>query len=107
MKDISSLYDKTISTQRLANLVGGSSWEGYSTNLASVDCLIQPIDDAPNEDLSGSMGMNFLMFCDVVDIEIGDEIIDGTDSYRVIGRKRFDVFGNPHHLELTLRKYND
>lgn len=108
MKDISSLYDKTISTERLANLTAGSSWEGYSTNLASVDCLIQPIDDAPNEDLGGSMGMNYLMFCDVVDIEIGDEIIEAITlvRYRVIGKKRFDVFGNPHHLELTIRKYN-
>ena len=109
MLDISTHYDKTVSTERLANLAGGSSWEGYSVNLAAISCLIQPLDDAPSEDLDNSMGMNYSMFCDVVDIEIGDEIIEATTlvRYRVVGRRRFDVFGSPHHLELTIRKYND
>ena len=91
-----------ISTKRLTKITGKDN-QDWQTCLASVDCNIQPLDSSYNEDLEGSYGKDYLMFCDVVDIIEGDKIISGSTEYIVKGVKSFEVI-NYSIMELTIRE---
>ena len=99
---ISEFYDKTVSTKRLSATTGTDN-ESYQTNLASVSCHIQPLDEGFLPDMSGSYGKNFLMFCEVVDIKQGDIVVDGSVEYLVEGVESLSFEGETH-LELAIRK---
>jgi hypothetical protein len=101
----SSVYDKVVSTERFTG-VDATNKEQYAANLVSVECHIQPIDDAYSEDADGSFGKDFLMFCDVADIDESDRVIDGTDEYRVVGVKSHAFLGENRHMEIRIRKFN-
>lgn len=90
-----------VSTQRLTAITGKDN-QDWQVSLTSVDCNIQPLDSSFNEDLEGSYGKSYLMFCDQVDIIEGDKIISGSTEYVVKGVKSFEVL-NYSIMELTIR----
>lgn len=96
------LFDKTITTKRLAD-VAGTDNEKFEDYLAGVSCHIQPLEESFGEDLEGSYGKSFLMFSEVVDIIEGDKVIDGSDEYMVVGKESYDFMGE-NHLEIIIRK---
>ncbi len=97
-----TFFDKDVEIQRLKAIVGTDN-EEYQMHLPSVRCNIQSLDDSPAEDLEGSVGQDFLMFCGDVDIKIHDKVIDGEDNYKVIGREEND-FAGYKNLELRIRR---
>ncbi len=101
---ITDYYNKIVKTQRLAD-VTGTDKEDYQDNILELNCLIQPLSDYYQEDLEGSVGKDYTMFCEVADIKEGDKIIDGTDEYSVIGLKKYSDKNKEHHLEVIIRLY--
>ena len=91
---ISSFYNKTVSTQRLAN-VSGSKRESWGTNLASLACHIQPVEGSPADSFLGGFYNTFKMYCAPdADVQIGDRVIDGSTTYVVKGLKTYDFGGS-------------
>lgn len=101
---ISDYYNKTVKTQRLTDITD-SEKEDYQDFITELDCLIQPLSDSYQEDLEGSTGKDYAMFCEVADIKEGDRIIDGTDEYSVIGVRKYSDKNAEHHLEVIIRIY--
>jgi hypothetical protein len=101
---ISDYYNKTVSTKRLADITATDK-EDYQTYIATLSCLIQPLSETFQEDLEGSTGKDYVMFCGVADILEGDRVIDGTDEYSVVGLKRYSDKNAEHHLEVIIRRY--
>lgn len=99
---IEDFYNKTMLTQRLAD-VTGTNKETYATNVASFNGLIQPAEEAYNEDLNGSVGKTFIMYSEVIDLKEGDRVIDGSTTYTVIGIKTFSDQDSEHHIESLIR----
>jgi hypothetical protein len=95
-------FDTTILTKRIT-AISGTDNQDWQTNLTGVSCNIQPLDGNYNEDLEGSYGRDYLMFCNIVDIIEGDKIIDGTDEYLVKSVKDYSVM-NFSIKELIIRK---
>jgi hypothetical protein len=96
------LFDKEVDVQRL-KAIADTDNEKYLAHLTDVNCCIQSLDDSPTEDLEGSIGQDFLMFCCTVDINVHDKIIDGEDKYLVMGKEVNDFQGFKN-LELRIRK---
>jgi len=94
-------FTKTIKTKRIT-AVAGTDNQDWQDNLPAVSCNIQPLDGSFNEDLGGSYGKDHLMFCDIVDIIIGDKVIDGTKEYLVKEAKNYEVMSFSI-MELNIR----
>ena len=104
---LTSQFNKTVSTKRLTVIVDTDK-EDWQTNLTGVDCMIQPLEDSFNEDLQCAFGRDFLMFCNVLDIKEGDQIVDGSTIYKVVGVEDFKTWlGISTHMELRIRISND
>lgn len=101
---IADQFDKTVDVKRLIDDSGNT--ETYDDHLDDVPCMIQPLDEAYNQDIDGNFGKDFLMFCSVCDIMENDRIIDGTDEYRVVGIESFEFLNEPRHMELRIRISN-
>lgn len=101
---IENHFNKTIKTQRLA--AGAGDIEGYQDNLIGVRCEIQPLEESSSQDLDGNFGKDWLMFCNAVDIQEGDRIVDGATEYRVVGVESFEFLGETKHMECRIRKFN-
>jgi len=103
-------FNKTINTQRLVNeleespesLESPEDTEEYRLYLENIPCQIQPLEDSFGEDISGSYGKDFLMFCGVCDIKEKDKIIDGELEYIVNGVEEYNFLGKSH-MELRIR----
>lgn len=99
---IENNYNQTIDVQRLATVSGNK--KAYSAHLSDVDCHIQPLDPSISQDIEGGFGKDKLMFCAVADIQEGDRVIHGSDTYKVVGIEKFDQFKKrSHHMEVILR----
>lgn len=103
---IEDRYNKTVSTQRLTD-IASTKKEQYATYLTGVKCLIQPYMASYGEDLDGSTGKDYNMFCEVVDIKEGDKVIDGSDQYTVVGISTYEDGDSSHHMEVQIRKYKE
>jgi hypothetical protein len=103
---IADRYNKTISTKRLG-AIATTKKEQYATYLTGIKCLMQPFDQSFNEDIDGSTGKNFNMFCQVSDIKQGDEVIDGSDTYKVVGVSTYEDGVGSHHMEVIIREYKE
>lgn len=101
---ITDYYNKIVSTKRLTDITT-TDREDYQTYIATLSCLIQPLSETFQEDLEGSTGKDYVLFCGVADILEGDRVIDGTDEYSVVGLKRYSDKNGEHHLEVIIRKY--
>ncbi len=97
---ISDHYDKTASVKRLSTVTGNK--KAFTAHLASVDCLIQPLNDEVSQDMSGSFGKDLLMLSPIVDIAEGDHLIIDTEEYKVMGTEALN-FGNNPHRESRIR----
>lgn len=96
-------YDRTVAIKRLADTTGDK--EAYDDHLANVACHIQPLDDAFNEDMKGNFGKEWLMFCDVMDIKEGDQVIDDDAViYKVASVESYNFLEQDRHMELRIRK---
>jgi hypothetical protein len=102
---ITQLYNKTVSTQRLAD-VAGSRKEQWATNIASLECAIQS-QNAEHSELHGAaFYQGFKMWCPSgTDILTGDKVIDGNTTYhvRAVAEKSFGD-GGIDHLVVVLVK---
>lgn len=85
-----TLFTSTITTSRVTDKAGTDNQE-WIANLTNIKCNIQPLDGSSNQDLDGSYGKDYLMFCDVIDIIEGDKITSGATEYLVKGVKSYDV----------------
>ena len=101
---IENRYNKVVSTQRMADITGTQK-EQYVTYLASVNCLIQPFQQSFGEDIDGSVGKDYTMFCEEVDIKEGDKVIDGSNTYKVAGVNHYQGSLNNDHMEVIIREY--
>lgn len=98
---IAKLYNKTVSTQRLA-AVSGTNKQTWGTNLASLDCTIHPVETSQQALGDGAFYKTFKLWCAVgSDVLIGDRVIDGSDTYTVKGVSTYDFGRNPH-LRVTM-----
>ena len=98
---IGDWFDKIVKTERLLSTDSGNC-EEFTEYLTGINCQIQAVDDSYSEDLEGSYGKDFLMFCDKFDILQGDRIVDGTTIYLVNGIEYYNLMGQ-EHLELRIR----
>lgn len=105
MKPIEYNYDHTVNVLRLVEDEEIAAQEGYASHLSGVPCHIQPLDESYSEDLEGSAGKEWLMFCDSMDIQEHDKIVDGATTYRVVGVENFSFLGETRHMELRLRHF--
>jgi hypothetical protein len=99
---IEDYFTSTANTYRLATTTGTDN-EEFELNLEDIDCQIQPLDDAPSEDLEGSVGKDFLMFCGSNDIIEGDKVVSSGTEYLVRGVESYTLLGDSH-MEIRLRK---
>ena len=102
--DIEKNFNKSVTVQRVDDFESGDG-EYYANYLSNVKCHMQPLDESYNEDLSGSFGKDYIMYCLVQDILEGDRIVDGSDTYRVVGVKSFEFLGQSRHMEIRIRKF--
>lgn len=101
---IQSHYNETVNVERVTAVEEGSIKKEYTTHLSNIACHIQPLDPTINQDIEGGFGKDKLLFCDVVDIDEGDRIINGSDTYRVVGIEKYDDFlGRTSHMEIMIR----
>lgn len=100
-------YNKTVKIDRLTDVESGEAGqEKYAENLSAVPCHIQPLEEGYSEDQQGQFGKDWLMFCDYNDILEGDRVRDGSTEYRVVGVEKFTFLGEPRHMELRIRLFN-
>lgn len=104
---IQTNYDKTVDVLRLAenDESGEVDTEEYQTFLEDVACHIQPLDESYGEDIAGSFGKDWIMFCDKADILEGDRIVEGDTVYKVVGIEKFNFLGEDRHMEVRIRKF--
>jgi hypothetical protein len=103
---LSRTFNKSVDVYRSID-VPQTSKEQYILHFSDLPCWIQPYDVEFSEDLEGSFGKNFVMFCPVVDVRIGDKIEDGGIWYKVVGAEDFsDFLGRTTHMELVIRLSN-
>jgi hypothetical protein len=107
MNGIETNFNKSVTVQRLSVKTSHIGDEKYANHLTAVACHIQPLDESITEDLSGSFGKDYLMFAYVQDIVEGDQVVDGSDKYKVVGVESYEFLGQNRHMELRIRKYND
>lgn len=101
-------YDQSADIERLDFVEESgepTNKQTFENHLLDVPCHIQPDEAAPSQDLPGSLGKRYIMFCDVQDITEGDRVVIGSDRYRIIGKETFEFRGSNHHMELVLRKF--
>lgn len=100
---INQFFDNEVDVYRLDDVdTDNQAWVIHLTGTQTVSCQIQPLDDSYGEDLEGSYGKDFVMFCSVVDIKQGDKIVDGSTEYIVQGVESYNWQGFSH-MELRIR----
>ncbi len=107
---LSAYYDKTATIKRLGfSDESGSTVDlykqDYAEHIASVPCLVQPVDATITPDIEGGFGKDFLMMCDVADIKDSDRVVIDGDEYRIVGIEHHNFLGHSH-LELLIRIFN-
>lgn len=76
----------------------------YAGHIASLPCHVQPLEDAPSEDLRGTFGKDFTLYCGVADIGEHDRVVIAGTSYLVVGGETFAFGCGTGHMELRIRK---
>lgn len=103
---IDLMYDASATTKRQDYVAGSDIKKAYVDNLASFSCHIQPESPTFNQDIPGSFGKNWVMFCPVLDIRENDIVVSGGVSYKVMGVETFSFSNNPH-CEVSIRVFKD
>lgn len=104
MSPIAQFLDKTVDVKRLEDTsdTDSQAFQAHLDGTSAVICNIQPLEDSYGEDLEGSYGKDFVMFCKVVDIKQGDKIVDNSVEYIVQGVESYS-FQGLSHMELRIR----
>lgn len=100
---ITSLYNKTCTVERLAVTTGAK--KEYASHLTGVLCHIQPLTSEYANAGDFIFGKDWLLFCDIVDIQEGDRITEGGVEYRVISVESLDFQGRQPHNEVVIRVF--
>jgi len=99
---IESNYNQNVSVQRLTTVTGNK--KDYQDHIERVVCHIQALESKITQDIEGGFGKDKLMFCAVQDIEEGDRVIHGSDTYRVVGVEKYNNFlKRSNHMEVIIR----
>lgn len=98
-------YTKTARVERLMT-VDSSDKQEFATHIESLPCHVQPFTDSFTGDIEGGFGKEFLMFCNVADIEQGDRVIIDDEEYRVMSEETFQFRRMDKHMELRIRIFN-
>ena len=103
---ITNYFNKTVDTERLGNVGGGSLRTSFSAKLTSISVAIHPLNPAQVLVAGSSFYNTFKMFCaSTHDILIGDRIIDGSTKYTVQSVADFDdVSSDNTHQEVIIVK---
>ena len=104
---ISSLYNKTVSTERLAT-VSGSYKQEWSSNLVSLSCTIHQTSGEQNNLGGSAFYQPFKLWCAVdTDIQIGDKVIDDDKTYVVKGVSKYDYGSDSNNHLLCILELGD
>lgn len=98
---INQWFDNEVIIKRLEDIADTDN-QAWGDHLTEIACQIQPLDDSYSEDLEGSYGKDFVMFCAVIEVKQGDKIIDNSTEYIVMGVESYDWQGFSH-MELRIR----
>jgi len=93
---IQNFYTTPFYTKRLKD--DQSAYEDYLTGKY---CHIQQSEGEPVELDDGAFYILYDMWCDIMDIQVGDQVITSSNTYQVKEVKTFDMGGNPH-MEIVL-----
>ncbi len=101
---IDQFFTSEVEVKRLEDTTDtdNEAFQDHLVGTSAIKCQIQPLDDSYNEDLEGSYGKDFVMFCAVVDIKQGDKIVNDSVEYIVVGVESYDWQGFSH-MELRIR----
>jgi 2-phospho-L-lactate guanylyltransferase (CobY/MobA/RfbA family) len=90
---IQRFYDKTFTNKRLVWYEETSELQDYS----SFKGHLQQLGAEDAESLGMAWTKSFKIWCDIdTDIEVGDEIAEGSKSYTIKAIKILDMGGNKH-----------
>lgn len=100
---IAKYYKKTVSTKRS---VATGYKKAFVENLTGLACAIHPANSKQLLSIGSSYFNLYKMYCaSGTDIKINDQIIDGSDVYKVqLIADYDDVESNNKHMELTILK---
>lgn len=110
---LTNLFNKTVTIKRLSTVTGTNkeTWQtvtiGTPAVPVSIACAIHPVDGSQSEMLEGGFFNTFKMFCATgTDIQIGDLVVDGSDTYTVKAKKDYSFAGSSSikHLNIILVK---
>lgn len=91
---IQGFFRKTVATQRLTNVGGGSHRQDWQEVIAELACAIHPVSPEDTVALGSAFYQTFKLFCSkTADIEVNDRIVDGDDIYTVKGKSPYDDMG--------------
>lgn len=98
---IESQYNETVTIKRLGD-VEGTNQRSFQDHLTGIKCCVQPLDNQISQDTEGGFGKEWLMFCEVCDIQEGDRVFRGEKEYRVTAVESL-TFMNQSHMEVNIR----
>jgi hypothetical protein len=95
---INIFYTTPFSTKRLK-----TDQSEYEENLTGKNCHIQQESGEKVELEEGAFYTLYNMWCPILDIQIGDQVITSDGTYQVKEVKAFEIGGN-QHLQLLIVK---
>lgn len=101
---ISSNYNSTISVERITTTTGAK--KAFTAHLSGIKAHIQPLTAEYAGVGDFMFGKDWLMFCNVFDIQEGDRVNNGTDTFKVISIEALQFQGRQDHLEVVLRVFD-
>lgn len=101
--ELSEEFDKVASVKRLTQ-IGATEQKDYQTHIATLPCLVQPLEPSISFDMEGSYGKSFLMMCDTADIVETDRIFIDGEEYKIMALESLEFEGDAH-MELSIRAF--
>lgn len=108
---IQNHFNQTVSVDRMAVILdeddAPTNKRSFTEHIASLPCMIQPLDWNNSKDINVGFGKDMNMFCSVVDIKEGDRVIWNSDEYRVVATRKFSYYGSPEnqHMSVHIRAF--
>lgn len=100
---ITDNYNSTVDVSRIAITSGAK--KSFTSHLSDISCHIQPLTAEYASAGDFIFGKDWLMFSPVVDIQEGDRVDNGTNTFRVISVEALQYQGRQNHLEVVLRVF--
>ena len=104
---ITSFYNKTVSTERLAQIADSYKQE-WSENISSLECAIHQTSGEQSNLGGSAFFQSFKMWCAIdTDIQIGDKVIDGSNTYIVKGVSNYNYGSEASQHLLVILELGD